>query len=106
MSDAVCALCGRAGLKLTRHHLIPRAMHTKARIRKKWDKETLRSRLAMVCSGCHKQIHAVLTEKELADTFHTVEALQAHPELAKYVAWAQKKNPRGAVAVRRKGGSA
>ena len=102
MSDTVCALCGRSGLRLTRHHLIPRAMHTKARIRKKWDKETLRTRSAMVCSGCHKQIHAVLTEKELADSYHSVEALREHPELAKYIRWAQKRNPRGPVTVRRK----
>lgn len=42
---------------------------------------------------CHKQIHALLTEAELARSHHTVEALRAHPELAAFVAWVRSKPP-------------
>ena len=40
---------------------------------------------------CHRQIHALLTETELARQFSTVEALQGHPDIAQFVAWVQKK---------------
>jgi len=42
---------------------------------------------------CHKQIHAVLTETELARSHHTVEALLAHPDIATFVAWVRGKPP-------------
>ena len=103
MPERSCELCGRDGLKLTRHHLVPRKMHNKARIRKKWTREELRTRVAWLCRSCHNQVHAVLTEKELADTYHSLEALRDHPEIAKYAEWARTRKPRGRVSVRRKG---
>ncbi len=42
---------------------------------------------------CHKQIHALLTETELARSHHTVEALLAHPGIATFVAWVRGKPP-------------
>ena len=42
---------------------------------------------------CHKQIHALLTETELARSHHTVEALLAHPDIATFVAWVRGKPP-------------
>lgn len=40
---------------------------------------------------CHRQIHAVLTETELARQYATVEALLAHPDLSAFVAWVRTK---------------
>ncbi len=40
---------------------------------------------------CHRQIHAVLTETELARQYATVEALMAHPELQVFVSWVRTK---------------
>ena len=40
---------------------------------------------------CHRQIHAVLTETELARQYATVEALLAHPELKVFVSWIKTK---------------
>ena len=40
---------------------------------------------------CHRQIHAVLTETELARQYATVEALMAHPELRVFVSWVRTK---------------
>lgn len=40
---------------------------------------------------CHRQIHALLTETELARNYNTVDALLAHPELARFVAWVKTK---------------
>ncbi len=40
---------------------------------------------------CHRQIHALFTETELARHYHSVEALLAHPELSRFVAWVRTK---------------
>jgi hypothetical protein len=42
---------------------------------------------------CHNEIHATLTEAELAREFSTVEALRAHPHLAKFIAWVARRPP-------------
>ena len=40
---------------------------------------------------CHKEIHATLSEGELARNFKTIEALKAHPRLEKYIKWVSKR---------------
>ena len=40
---------------------------------------------------CHRQVHALLTETELARRYATVEALLQHPELQAFVAWVKTK---------------
>ena len=42
---------------------------------------------------CHNEIHATLTEAELARDFSTITALRAHPRLAKFIAWVAKRPP-------------
>lgn len=42
---------------------------------------------------CHNEIHATLTETELARDYHTIEALRAHPRLARFIAWVAKRPP-------------
>ncbi len=83
----VCELCGRENLELTRHHLIPRTRHRNRRVRRRFGREELTRRILMVCRPCHGQIHALLSEKELADHFHSREALLAHPGIRRFVEW-------------------
>lgn len=40
---------------------------------------------------CHRQIHALFTEAELAREFHTIEALQAHPQMSRFLDWVRSK---------------
>jgi len=40
---------------------------------------------------CHRQIHALFTETELARQYNTVEALLAHPGIASFVEWVKRK---------------
>ena len=40
---------------------------------------------------CHRQIQVLFTESELANTYNTVEALQGHPQIQKFVIWAKNK---------------
>jgi hypothetical protein len=77
-----CPLCGRpmvAGKSIDEHHLLPKSQggrqtHTIHRI-------------------CRRKIHATFTEKELARSYSTWEALQAHEDIAAFIAWVKKKDP-------------
>ena len=40
---------------------------------------------------CHRQIHALFTETELARTYTTVEALKQPEEMARFIRWVQTK---------------
>ena len=42
---------------------------------------------------CHNEIHATLSEAELARSFNTIEALRAHPRLAGFITWIGKRPP-------------
>lgn len=42
---------------------------------------------------CHRKIHSIFSEKELADHYHTMERLLNHPEVAKFVKWVAKRPP-------------
>jgi len=42
---------------------------------------------------CYKEIHATLSEVELARRYNTVVALRSHLRLAKFFAWVQKRPP-------------
>jgi hypothetical protein len=78
---------------LTRHHLIPRTRHANRRNKREFDRKTVKTTVG-ICRPCHSQIHAVLTEKQLERDYRTVEALRAHPEIAKFAMWISSK-PRG-----------
>jgi len=95
-----CALCERE-TEVTRHHLVPQCRHGKRRVRLRYDREQLKRQLIVpLCRPCHKQVHAVLSEKELERDYPTVEALRAQPELAKFIAWIRTRPPGASVVVR------
>lgn len=85
MSDAdipVCALCLRPippDVPQSWHHLVPKLKGGKG------------GPVVLLHHVCHKEIHATLTEAELARNFSTPEALRAHPRLAKFAAWVSKR---------------
>lgn len=86
-----CFLCGRPlGRRVERHHPVPRS---------RGGRET-----APVHPICHRAIHAALSNKELARGFAAGEALRAHPELAKFVAWVADKDPDFHAPTRRRKG--
>jgi hypothetical protein len=82
-----CELCGRAGPALTKHHLIPRAVHNRKWARRRFGREAMQTRVLWVCKPCHRHIHATLSEKQLAHDYNTRGALLAHPEIARFVRW-------------------
>ena len=84
-----CALCGRAVAFLTQHHLIPRTEHKRKKKREGLTQEFLNS-VIWICAPCHKNIHAVLTERELADEYNAVDKLRGFPAIRKFTAWVRK----------------
>jgi hypothetical protein len=78
-ADLVCPICERQIPRSQRdaHHLVPKS---------KGGKQT-----EYLHRICHRQIHALFTETELARQFNSVDALLAHPDIALFVAWIKTK---------------
>ncbi len=82
--DPICPLCGRPippGVPQSLHHLVPRLKGGKG------------GPTVLLHHICHKEIHATLSEAELARSFSTPEALRAHPRLARFIAWVARRPP-------------
>ncbi len=82
-----CALCGRQGLPLTRHHLIPRMRHRNKRVRRNHGRDNLLGQTIGLCRPCHDHVHLTLSEKDLAEHYYTREALLKHPDIMRFCAW-------------------
>ncbi|MDW3180694.1 MULTISPECIES: HNH endonuclease [unclassified Roseobacter] len=84
MSDPICPLCDRpipAEVKQSHHHLIPKLKGGKG------------GPTVLLHHICHREIHATLTEAELARDYAEMEALRRHPRLEKFIAWVRKRPP-------------
>ncbi|WP_438990267.1 HNH endonuclease [Lentibacter sp.] len=82
--DPICPICLRpipAGVPQSRHHLIPRLRGGKG------------GETVLLHQICHNEIHASLSETELARSYNTPEALRAHPRLEKFIRWVAKRPP-------------
>lgn len=97
-----CQLCGRSVSDITTHHLIPRTRHKNKRNKRVFDREDVRTRTIDVCRPCHKNIHAVLTTKELERDYNTLEALKEHPDISRFSDWVASKPADAHVTVRAK----
>jgi hypothetical protein len=84
-----CELCQRVVVFRTQHHLIPRTTHRRKKRREGYTQDEL-NRVIWICAPCHKNIHAVLTEKELAEGYNTIDKLLAYPAIEKFTAWVRK----------------
>ena len=51
----------------------------------------MKTDLLLLCVGCHKQLHALFTEKELERRLHDLSSLRAEPEVQKFVEWIKGK---------------
>lgn len=76
--EGKCELCHRQDIVLTKHHLLPREEGGKE------------EHIANICEDCHKHIHALYTNKELAVRLDSIEALQADEKISKYLKFIRK----------------
>ena len=83
-SVPICPLCQRpipVGVKQSHHHLVPKLKGGRG------------GPTVLVHQICHNEVHATLTEAELARDFNTPEALRAHPRLSGFFDWVAKRPP-------------
>ena len=85
----VCELCLRESVRFTEHHLVPRSRGGKygPKVR--------------LCPTCHRQLHAMFSEKTLANELNSVELLRSDPRFADYLQWASKQKDGAGFRVRR-----
>ena len=82
--DPICPLCLRPIPKdapQSLHHLVPKLRGGKG------------GPTVLMHQICHNEIHATLSEAELARSYSTPEALRAHPRLSKFAAWVARRPP-------------
>jgi hypothetical protein len=80
----ICPLCLRPippDVPQSLHHLIPKLKGGKG------------GPVALLHHICHREIHATLTESELARHYNTAESLRAHPRLARFIGWVARRPP-------------
>ncbi|HBZ43893.1 MAG TPA: HNH endonuclease [Maritimibacter sp.] len=83
-TDPTCPICGRPIPKdapQSHHHLVPRL------------KGGTHGETILLHHICHKEIHATLSEAELARVYNTPDALLTHPRIARFARWVAKRPP-------------
>lgn len=87
---ATCELCGRHPVVTTVHHLVPR------------EEGGRHLPTARLCPACHRQIHALFTNRDLVRLeLTTIDRLKAAPEIASYLNWIVKQPPGSNPTVRK-----
>jgi len=82
-----CELCGRTVENYKIHHLIPKS--------KNGGSDTT----AILCHACHRTIHHFFSNKELAESYFTINHLRSHPEMGRFVKWVRKQDPHKRIKV-------
>jgi hypothetical protein len=68
-----------AGPSVDRHHFLPKSEGGRE---SRW-----------VHRVCHRKLHSLFTERELARGYATPEAVRANPEVARFIGWLRGKHP-------------
>ncbi|WP_239022900.1 HNH endonuclease [Pontibacter mangrovi] len=77
--EQVCELCGREVQHLSRHHLVPR------------EEGGRYGATADLCQPCHSTLHLTFSNRELAQLYNSIPALQEAEPLQKYLKWVRNK---------------
>lgn len=88
--QSTCAFCERES-HLTFHHLIPKSIHHRRKIKEKWTVNELHSGI-LLCRSCHNAIHKFISHAEIVEEYHTVEKLLEHQMLREFVEWSKKQH--------------
>ncbi len=90
----ICELCERMMEQLTAHHLTPR-------------QKTKRKKVApgptiQICSACHRQLHALFNNSQLAKELNSIDKLKSYPDMANFLTWVKKQDPDRRINVSRR----
>jgi hypothetical protein len=79
VTELVCPICDRPipNSQKDAHHFVPKSKGGKA--------------TEYLHRICHRQIHALFTETQLARELNTAEAIKEKAEMKKFIAWVQSK---------------
>lgn len=77
-AETRCQLCERLVQHTSRHHLVPR------------EEGGRYGPTVDLCQPCHSSVHLLLTNRQLARQYHTVDDLQRAEELQKYLHWIRR----------------
>lgn len=83
-----CSMCG-ATSNLTEHHLIPKSIQNRKKI-KNTNKEELTGKTIPLCFTCHSTLHSMFTEKELSENFYSIELIKQNTQLNNFIQWKLK----------------
>ena len=78
--DLPCSICAR----LTppehqeKHHLVPKSRK---------GKETI-----LVCRNCGDQVHKLFSNKQLEESYSTLQALLDNPDMQKWIGWVKRQD--------------
>lgn len=97
MSDITCCeLCERERTT-TFHHLIPKKVHKRSRVKKLHSKEAMTTDGAYLCHDCHKAVHKLYDHQTLALEYYSIELMRTSEELMKFVDWVRKQNKKAKI---------
>ncbi|WP_189342334.1 HNH endonuclease [Candidatus Methylopumilus planktonicus] len=79
LDPVICPICGRSIPESQKdaHHLIPKSKGGKS--------------FEYIHRICHKQIHALFKENELAKVLNTAESLRNHSDMQTFINWVKNK---------------
>ena len=84
-----CALCGRQMVESTVHHLLPKEMGGTF------------GPTANLCIPCHKQIHALYTNEEIAVRLSTLPELRGDASIGRFIKWIRKQPPTKIIKIKK-----
>ncbi len=85
-----CKLCERKEIELTVHHLIPK------------EEGGAFLKTALLCKACHKQIHTLYSNKEIALRLYSIPLLKDDEEMKGYLKWIKKQPSSKTVRTKKK----
>lgn len=87
-----CELCGSKDDYLNFHHLIPRTLHSTRFFEKTYEKRYMKEHGIWICKMfCHRQIHRLITEKEMGLSYNTLEKLLNNEKVSSFINWRKKR---------------
>lgn len=81
-----CELCNRYNI-LNFHHFIPKYLHSNKWVKKNFTREQMSEGINICKKDCHRELHKMISNKQLAKHFNSKEKILSHDKFNKYIKW-------------------